>query len=251
MNVRRYVSWLWPIGGIASLLALWAGIVAFFGVRPFVVPSPLAVARAFGANASILLTNLVPTATEALSGFFLGNLLAVTLATVFIHSTVVRRMYFPVAVIFNTIPIIALSPVLILIFGLSIASKIIIAAIICLFPTLVNMIRGFESVSASELELMRILSASRREVFFRLRLPRSIPFLFSALRIACTTSVIGAIVSEWIGADLGIGVLIIQATFDYRTELLYAAIAVSSGLALSMFATVAALEHLILRWRTS
>jgi NitT/TauT family transport system permease protein len=251
MNIKRFASWLWPIGGVTSLLALWVGIIAIFNVRPFVVPSPMAVARAFGANASVLLTNLVPTATEALSGFFLGNALAVVLAAVFIHSAVLRRMYFPVAVIFNTIPIIALSPVLILIFGLSIGSKIIIAAIVCLFPTLVNMIRGFESVSASELELMRVLSASRREIFFRLRLPRSIPFLFSALRIACTTSVIGAIVSEWIGADLGIGVLIIQATFDYRTELLYAAIAVSSALALCMFATVAVLEHLILRWRTA
>jgi len=249
--MRVSATWLWPISGAASLFALWWGVVVFFEVRPFIAPNPFAVISALWTNRSLLLLNLAPTATEALCGFLLGNLVAVTLATVFIHSATLRRMYFPVAVIFNTIPIIALSPVLILLFGLSIASKVIIAAVICLFPTLVNMIRGFESVSASELELMRVMSASRREVFFRLRLPRSMPFLFAALRIACTTSVIGAIVSEWIGTDTGIGVLIIQATFDYRTELLYAAIVTSSALALAMFGTVALLEHLFVRWRTS
>jgi NitT/TauT family transport system permease protein len=249
--MSRAMPHLWPVAGISSLLVLWWCTVTLLHVRPFIAPSPIAVLEALWINRALLLQNLVPTAVEAISGFVLGNTIAVTLATIFIHGRTVRRMYFPVAVIFNTIPIIALAPILILIFGISIVSKIIIAAIICLFPTLVNMIRGFESVSVSELELMRVLSASRREVFFKLRLPRSMPFLFAALRIACTTSVIGAVVSEWIGTDRGIGVLIIQATFDYRTELLYAAIFCSSLLALTMFGTVALLEHLLIKWRTS
>jgi NitT/TauT family transport system permease protein len=115
----------------------------------------------------------------------------------------------------------------------------------------VNTLRGLESVSHSEMELMKILSASRREVFFRLRLPRSMPFVFTALKIAATSSVIGAIVSEWVGAERGIGMLIIQSTFDYRTELLYASIAASSALALSMFGLVTLLERYIVRWRAN
>ena len=249
MNTRRHLSWLWPVSGLASLLILWAGVVAIFHIRPFIVPSPLSVFHAIGVNWGILLRNLAPTATEAVSGFVIGNSIGIILAIIFVHSDLLRRMYFPVAVLFNTIPIIALSPVLILIFGLSTVSKILIAAIICLFPTLVNMIRGFEAVSQSELELMKIMSASKFETFFILRLPRSLPFLFSALKITCTTCVIGALVSEWIGADRGIGVLIIQSTFDYRTELLYAAITMSSALALSLFGLVTYLEHLILRSR--
>jgi NitT/TauT family transport system permease protein len=249
--MRLFSNWLWPVLGVASLFILWAAAIAILDVKPFVAPSPLAVANAIWVNRWLLLSNFVPTAIEAISGFLLGNIAAVILATVFIHSPLIRRTYFPVVVIFNTIPIIALSPVLILVFGLTITSKIIISAIICLFPTLVNMIRGFESVSKSEHELMHILSANVWEVFFKLRLPRSMPFLFSALRIACTTSVIGAIVSEWIGAEHGIGVLIIQSTFNYRTELLYAAITTSSALALTMFGTVALLEHYFVRWRTN
>ena len=249
MIARR--SWMSPVLGISILLVLWWAVIVIFDVKRFIAPSPLAVVVAVWDDRAILLTNVVPTAVEAIAGFFVGNTLAIAIATVFIHSPTLRSMYFPAAVILNTIPIIALSPILILIFGLSIVSKILIAAIICLFPTLVNTIRGFEAVTNSELELMRIMSASRAEVFFRLRVPRCLPFLFSALRIACTTSVIGAIVSEWIGAEHGIGVLIVQSTFEYKTELLYASIVTSSILALTMFAIVALLEKKVVRWRAA
>jgi NitT/TauT family transport system permease protein len=168
-----------------------------------------------------------------------------------VHSRRLRAIYFPVVVLFNTIPIIALSPVLILVFGLSMSSKIAIAAIICMFPTLVNTLRGLEAVSHSEMELMKIMSASPAEVFFRLRLPRSLPFVFTALKIAATSSVIGAIVSEWVGAESGIGMLIIQSTFDYRTPLLYASIMMSSALALAMFGAVVLAEKYFVKWRTA
>lgn len=249
--IRSIPNWILPLLGVASLLAFWHGAIIVFNVQPFVAPAPLAVLRAIWDNRLLLLDNLGPTALEAISGFLLGNTIAIVLATWFVHSQVVRRMYFPAAVIFNTIPIIALAPILILIFGLTPTSKVVIAAIICLFPTLVNMIRGLESVTNSELELMRIMAAKKSEVFLKLRVPRSLPYLFSALRIASTTSVIGAIVSEWIGAQKGIGVLIIQSTFEYRTELLYAAIVASSALALTMFGVVALIENLAVRWRTN
>jgi NitT/TauT family transport system permease protein len=142
----------------------------------------------------------------------------------------------------------ALAPILVLIFGLGMLPKIVIAAVICFFPTLVNMIRGLEAVGRPELELMRVLNASRLEIFWRLRVPRSLPFLFAALRIASTTCVVGAIVGEWIGANNGLGALIIQATFNYQSPLLYATLFVSSGLALLFFGAVVALEKRVLRW---
>lgn len=249
--MRNGFAWLWPLIGFASLIALWQTIIVGFGVRPFIAPDPLTVARAIWNYRWLLWDNLRPTAVEAIGGFCIGNSIGFLLATLFVHSQRTRSIYFPIVVLFNTIPIIALSPVLILIFGLTMTSKIAIAAIICMFPTLVNTLRGLESVSHSEMELMKILSANRREVFFRLRLPRSMPFVFTALKIAATSSVIGAIVSEWVGAERGIGMLIIQSTFDYRTELLYASIAASSALALSMFGLVTLLERYIVRWRAN
>jgi NitT/TauT family transport system permease protein len=249
--MRNGFAWLWPLIGLVSLVALWQAIIVGFGVRPFIAPDPLIVGRAIWEYRWLLWDNLQPTAAEAIGGFCIGNSIGFLLATLFIHSQRIRRIYFPIVVLFNTIPIIALSPVLILIFGLTMTSKIAIAAIICMFPTLVNTLRGLESVSHSEMELMKILSANRRELFFRLRVPRSMPFVFTALKIAATSSVIGAIVSEWVGAERGIGMLIIQSTFDYRTELLYASIAASSALALTMFGLVTLLEHYIVRWRAN
>jgi NitT/TauT family transport system permease protein len=111
------------------------------------------------------------------------------------------------------------------------------------------MVRGLESVEASALELMRVLSATRAQVFFKLRLPSSLPFLFAALKIATASSVIGAIVAEWIGADTGLGYLIVISTFEFRTGLLYATTVVTSFLALGLFLAVVLLERLIVRWQ--
>ena len=116
------------------------------------------------------------------------------LAVWFVHSGLAERTFYPIAVFINTIPIIAIAPILVLILGNGYAPKIVIAALICFFPTLVNMVRGLKAVSPQMLELMRVLSANDREVLFKIRLQSSLPFLFAALRIASTTCVIGAIV---------------------------------------------------------
>ena len=110
------------------------------------------------------------------------------------------------------------------------------------------MVRGLQSVSDQSLELARILSASKSEVFWKIRLPSSLPFLFSALKIAATTCVIGAIVGEWVGADVGLGALIIDSTFNFRAPLLYATVFMSSGLSVFLFATVTITERLVVRW---
>jgi NitT/TauT family transport system permease protein len=189
------------------------------------------------------------TLVEAVGGFLLGNGFAVVLAIVFVHSPTVQRFLYPVAVAIRTVPIIAIAPILVLLLGNGYAPKVVIAALISFFPTLVNMVRGLEAVEPSALELMRVLSANRRQIFFKLRLPSSLPFLFSALKIATASCVIGAIVAEWVGADTGLGYLIIVATFEFRTGLLYATTAVGSFLALSFFLVVVLLEKAIVRWK--
>jgi NitT/TauT family transport system permease protein len=248
-SMTTKMSPLWPLAGFMTLILLWEIVISIFHVRPFIVPGPLTVLRAIVANRAMLWANFQPTFIEAISGFFIGNLIGILIATAFVHSQTMRKIYFPVVVLFNTIPIIAVSPILILVFGLTLKSKVAIAAFVCMFPTLVNVLRGLESPTHNELELMRIMSASKSEVFFRLRLPRSLPFLFTALKIAATSSVIGAIISEWVGAESGIGVLIIQSTFDYKTEVLYSAIAASSALALLMFWAVTMIEMIVVKWR--
>jgi NitT/TauT family transport system permease protein len=239
---------LLPALGIVGLLALWWAVVVVFDVKPFIAPTPGAVAQTLWSKRAVLLGNLVPTATEALSGFLLGNVVAIGVATVFVHNRRLQEIFFPVVVMFNSIPVVAKAPILVLLMGNGVSPKIAIAALVCFFPTLVNSVRGLEAVNPQALELMRVLSASRREVFFKLRVFAALPYLFSALRIAASMSVIGAVVGEWIGATQGIGAMIIQATYNFDSALLYAAITMSACLSGCFFMVIVALERMIIRW---
>lgn len=245
---RKMMAVAVPLGTALSLIALWQIGVKAFGVPTYIAPAPSDVATTFVEKFPILMENFWPTLFESVAGFIVGNLAAILIAVAFVHSRQVERAFFPIAVFVNTIPILAIAPILVLIFGPGITAKVVIAALICFFPTLVNMVRGLQAVSPQALELARILSASKSEVFWKMRLPSSLPFLFSALKIAATTSVIGAIVGEWVGADLGLGALIIDATFNFNSPLLYATVFMSSGLSVFMFATVAAVERAVIRW---
>jgi NitT/TauT family transport system permease protein len=240
---------LLPALGILGLLALWWAVVVLFDVKPFIAPTPGAVAQTLWNKRAVLLGNLVPTATEALCGFLLGNVVALVVATVFVHNRRLQEIFFPVVVMFNSIPVVAKAPILVLMMGNGVSPKIAIAALVCFFPTLVNGVRGLEAVNPQALELMRVLSASRSEVFFKLRVYAALPYLFSALRIAASMSVIGAVVGEWIGATQGIGAMIIQATYNFDSALLYAAITMSACLSGCFFMMIVALERMIIRWQ--
>jgi NitT/TauT family transport system permease protein len=240
---------LLPALGITGLIVLWWAVIAIFDVKPFIAPSPWAVVETLYAKRAVLLDNLLPTAMEAAGGFLLGNLAAIAIATVFVHNKTLQDIFFPVVLMFNAIPLVAKAPVLVLIMGNGMEPKITIAALVCFFPTLVNMVRGLESVNPQAMELMRVLSASKTEIFFRLRLQNSLPYLFSALRIAASMCVIGAVVGEWVGATVGIGAMILQATFNFDSPLLYAAIVMSATLSGLFFLLVTLAERWIIRWQ--
>lgn len=250
--MRDQISSPWnvllPIFGGASILVAWQFLLPLAGVPSYIVPTPTEISRVFGKEYPLLWTNFWPTLQESIAGFLLGNGVAVLMAIVFVYNRYLQAAYFPVILFLNTIPILALAPIIILIFGLGMMPKVIIAAVICFFPTLVNMIRGLESPSPNEFELFRVLSASKLETLWRLRLPRSLPFLFSSLRISTATAVIGAVVGEWIGSDKGLGAMIIQATFNYQSGRLYAAITLCSSLAIFLFLIVVLVERRVMRY---
>ncbi len=240
-----------PISGGVSLLLLWQFTIWFFEVRQFIAPSPTDVGAAIFSDWRILLDNFWLTFLEAIAGFIIGNIVAILLAIAFVHNKTVDKAYFPTAVFINTIPIIAVAPILVMIFGNGYTPKIFIAALICFFPTLVNMKRGLEAVSPASLDLMRILSAGKSEVFWKLRIQSSLPFLFAALKIASTTCVIGAIVGEWVGSNYGLGALILEASYNYRAPQLYAAVTMAAGMAVTFFGVMIFLERKIITWNPS
>lgn len=237
-----------PALAFVSILAAWSLACYAFEIPEYIVPSPLVVAQTFVRDFSVIARNLVPTAIESVLGFAIGNLASIAMATVFVHQKTVEQALFPLAIILRSIPIVAVAPILVLVFGNDMTPKVVIAALICFFPTLVNMVKGLSSVNPQALELMKVLSASRTEIFFKLRLFNSLPYLFAALKIAASASVIGAIVGEWIGSTEGIGALIIQATYNFDTGLLYSAIAAACLFSVSFTAIISAIERRVVRW---
>ena len=164
--VRRYAL---PAAGILVILLAWELYIRVFHVPHYLVPAPSLIAWTLVEEWPTIQRNVGRTLVEAVGGFVLGNGFAVVLAIVFVHSPAVQRVLYPVAVAIRTVPIIAIAPILVLLLGNGYAPKVVIAALISFFPTLVNMVRGLEAVEPSALELMRVLSANRRQVFFKLR----------------------------------------------------------------------------------
>jgi NitT/TauT family transport system permease protein len=241
---RRFL----PGAALAGMLLLWWLAIEIFRIPEYIIPSPVDVAGTLFRDFETIARNLVPTALESVLGFLLGNGLSIAVATVFVHQRTVEEAFFPLAIIVRSIPIVALAPILVLLFGNDMAPKVIIAALVCFFPTLVNMVKGLSSVNPQALELMKILSATQGEVFWKLRIYNSLPYLFAALKIAASASVIGAIVGEWIGSTEGIGALIIHATYNFDTGLLYAAITAACVFSVAFTSLVSLIERRLLKW---
>lgn len=234
--------------GLAVVLVLWQFVTWAFGVPDYLVPSPAAVAGAIREDYRLLLASAVPTITEAFLGFLLGNTIAILVAVSFVYNKLIEEMFYPVAILIKTIPIVAIAPVLKIMLGNGIEPKIVIAALICFFPTLVNAVRGFRAMNPQLLELMHVLSATKTETFRRVRVYSALPYIFSALKISVTMCVLGAIVGEWIGANEGIGYLLLQSMFDFNTPRLFATILTASTIAIAGFAIVSWIETRVIRW---
>jgi NitT/TauT family transport system permease protein len=189
---------------------------------------------------------------EAAIGFVVGALLGIGLATAFVHSRLLERAFVPYVIASQTIPIVALAPMIVFAFGPNVLSVVIIATYLTFFPVTIAMIRGLRSPDPRALELMRSYAASRRAVFWKLRLPASVPYLFTALKISATASIVGAIVGEGPGQiSDGLGRAIVNFNNQYISgpEKLWAAILASALLGIVFFGLVALAERWTLRGR--
>ncbi len=246
------VRWLIPILVIAAVIGSWQAVVVLLDLKPYFIPSPALIAETFVDNARTIWDNAVPTIEQAMSGFAIGNLLAVTLSIWFVHARSARRAFYPLAIILQSIPLVALAPIAIVTIGTGFDTKVVMTAIISFFPTLVNMMRGLDSVDPSLVELFKSVDAKRSAVLRKLRWPSALPYLFAGLRITASASVIGAVIVEWIGGDQGLGYMVINSTYQFNTPLLWSSLVASSILVLTAFGLVSVADWLLVPWnRTS
>ena len=229
-------------------LVVWQIVVVVMDVPTYIVPSPTEIGAELIAEGPALTVDLGWTMLEAVLGFLVGSSVAFLAAVVFIHVPIAERAAFPWAIVLQTVPIVAIAPLLTIWFGFTLVPKVVIAAIICFFPVLVNTTRGLRSVSGQALELMNVLSARKSAIFWRLRVPSSLPYVFAGLRVAATLSVIGAIVAEFTGSNRGIGYVIVQASYRIDTKLMFAGIALSSLGGIVFFKLIGWIEKKVLHW---
>jgi NitT/TauT family transport system permease protein len=250
---RRIRYWLPAVVVFAIGIVAWQWVLPALGVERFLLPPLSDVASAFWDAHDQLLKGAWITLKEAVAGFLLGCSLAFLSALVLARWRPFGNALMPYLIAANAVPIIAFAPITNAWFGLlSPWSKIVIAAVLCFFPVLVNTLRGLTSVRPESLELMRSYAAPQRVVFMRLRIPNSLPFVFSALKIASVLAMIGAVVGDYFGGSIdALGVQILSATSLSQYEKAWAAILVASVMGLVFYANVALAERLALGWHPS
>jgi NitT/TauT family transport system permease protein len=237
-----------PLALLIATLVLWEIAIRLFKVPTFVLPAPSAVVASLIESRAALLVAAKATAIEVLFGFVLAGVVGVAVALVIVRFERFGRALYPLVVLFQTVPKVALAPIFILWFGYDLAPKILLIVVIAFFPVAIDMLAGLQSVEPSFVALMRSVGASKTEILRRVRIPHSLPHLMAGLKVAITFSVIGAIVGEFAGASAGLGYVIQFASTQLDTPLVFAALVVVSVLGLVFYYLVELAERLLVPW---
>ena len=233
---------------LAGTLIVWEAAIRLFGISTFVLPPPSAIFVALVENRVPLAVAARATAVEVLVGFVLAAVVGIAVALVIVRFERFGKALYPLIVLFQTVPKVALAPLLILWFGYDLTPKVTLIVIIAFFPVAIDMLAGLQSVEPSFVALMQSVGAGRSEILLRVRIPHSLPHLMAGLKVAITFSVIGAIVGEFAGASAGLGYVIQIASTQLDTPQVVAALVVVSVLGLAFYYAVEFSERLLVPW---
>jgi NitT/TauT family transport system permease protein len=232
----------------AGVVVAWEAIIRFFDVPTFVLPAPTAIAGSLVSNWQQLAQAAQSTSIEVLFGFVLSAIVGILVALTIVRFERFGRALYPLIVLFQNVPKIALAPIFILWFGYDLSPKIALIVVIAFFPVTIDMLAGLQSVEPSFVALMRSVGARPGKILLRVRIPHSLPHLMAGLKVAITFSVIGAIVGEFAGANQGLGYVIQFASTQLDTPLIFAALIVVSVLGLAFYYVVEFAERSLIPW---
>lgn len=238
-----------PIVFAVVLVGLWKLVVAGFSVPPYIMPPPEAALAAFEINLSKIGLAVFFTLRNAAAGLAVAFVIAISLAAIFVNSDKVTHAVLPIVIGLRTAPVLAIAPILIMIFGRGIGTAIAVVVIVSFFPIMVNAMKGFSSTRKNALELMHVLGASPFKTFVKVRLPFALPFIFAGLRSAATSAILAAMLAEWLSGAPGLGTLILDAASYRKNDLLWAAVVVSMILAFVIFWLTTTVERRLTSWR--
>jgi NitT/TauT family transport system permease protein len=248
MNALALRRSIYPLIGIAVLLGLWQGYTLLSGISQIVLPSPLDIARVSIKQHDLLLRETWPTLIETILGFGLALLIGIPLAVCVANSRLLNLALYPILVATQSVPKVAIAPIILVWFGLGIESKLALAFLVAFFPVVVDTAAGLQATPEGLLELARSLRASPLQVFMKVQMPAALPYVFAGAKVAITLAVIGAVIGEFVGSVGGLGNLVLSANSQLEGALAWAALLWLSVLGIVLFSAVALAERLLMPW---
>ena len=238
-----------PLGAIIVILLLWFLACDMEFVPAYMLPSPIDVVKAFADNFSIMMKQAAVTLQETLYGLLIGIAIAFVIASLMDRFTIINKALYPVLVVTQTIPTIAIAPLLVLWMGFGMAPKITLVVITTFFPIAVGLLGGFEGADGDAINLMRAMGANRYQIFKYVKLPNAMPSFFSGLKVSASYAVVGAVISEWLGGFEGLGVYMTRVKKAYAFDKMFAVIVFISIISLLLMALVNLLEKTVMPWK--
>ncbi|GAB3925684.1 ABC transporter permease [Kribbella albertanoniae] len=239
---------LLPITGLIAVIGLWWLATIVFAVPEFLVPSPGDVLVRFSQDPVMLLQNAGVSLLETIQGFLLSIVVGVPIALLIVRSAILERLVYPLLLMVNAIPKVAIAPLLVVWMGFGQGPKVLMVLLMCFFPIVISTAQGMKSTPVELVELLRSLNASRTQEFFKLRIWHAMPQIFTGLKVAISLAVIGSVIGEFVGATQGLGYLIQTSGATADTALAFAAITLLSIMSIILFYGLVLLEHLLLPW---
>jgi ABC-type nitrate/sulfonate/bicarbonate transport system permease component len=233
---------------ILLLICVWQAITAGFHISGWILPKPTDIWAELTGMGSMLWPNIWQTFIDVLAGMGLAILLGAFIAVMMDMVPLFRLFIHPLLLVSQTVPIVAIAPLLVVWFGLGLRPKIIVVILICFFPIALSILEGFQTVDRGLIQLMKTMHATNWQLYRKVKIPAVLPYFFSGLKIAVTYSVMGAIIGEWLGASEGLGVMLTRATKSFMTARLFAVAAVIVAMTFLLYTAVEVLQRLLAPW---
>jgi len=251
MNPRNLLRIMYPVIGIALIITIWHFYVVVFKVPLVVIPPPGRVLESLIKDWGLLLAESWTTFLECVYGFVLAAAVGILIAVMVTASRTLNLMFYPILIATQSIPKVAIAPIVLIWFGTGLESKVAIAFIVAFFPMVVDTATGLRATPEDLLDLARSLKCTRLQIFWKIQVPSALPFIFSGAKVAVTLAVIGAVIGEFVGSNSGLGNLVLVANAQVNSPLVWASLVFLSVLGMLMYAVVVVAERILMPWAES
>ena len=250
--VRRDLpGWAPPLALLGGLVLLWELAVRLLDIPDYVLPAPSEVLTVLAGNAAVIGGHTVSTVATATLGLLLGTVTGVALAVVMAASSAVRAALYPLVVVSQSIPMVVLAPLFVVWFGFGLLPRVLVVALVSFFPVAVATVSGLVAADRDQVDLVRAMGGSRRDVMRHVLLPGAVPGLFTGLKVAASYAMFAAVVGEWIGASSGLGLYLERSRASFATDQMFAAVVVIAAVSVLLVGLVFAAERLAAPWRVA